>query len=574
MTRTHQARYRRSAMAATAALAVTVGVVAAAPDSASAQAAPKLSLIAATNSLTLDSWKEDPGVYLDLGTYLTAEGGPFELRVTRKSYKDPIVVKQLIQDGDKTTSKTLPAGLVKDFSGLPDFAQISITDTNRKVVVKKSEKYCPNNAAGRIDPDGPAKSKYPESCPPNAFTLGSVWGVEKGWASNTYAGFDSEPVKLAAGKYTAKVTVNKKYRDLFGISSKPQIIKLTVRERSWEDENGGGVGMRAKGADHSGHDMSAMKGMEGHGSMRPKAPAAPTSGAVPSYNVGHGPLIPAPPALPWALKKSSLRSAVAPVGDGPGRTDGSRQAPGAEPNAKRPTGKASVPDVPKPDLRSLPAYGIEISDGGQDVKGKDYLAFSANVWNAGPAQLVVDGFRKPGKELMDAYQYFYDADGKQVGYTPTGTMEWDPRPGHEHWHFTDFASYRLLKADQKETVRSGKEAFCLANTDAVDYTVKNANWHPGNTDLSTACGQENSISVREVLDVGSGDTYTQDLPGQSFDITNLANGTYYIQVLANPENRLKETNLDNNSALRKVVLGGKPGARTVKVPAHDLVNSN
>ncbi|MFI6691590.1 lysyl oxidase family protein [Streptomyces sp. NPDC050433] len=580
MTRTHQARIRRSVMAAGAALAVTAGVVAAAPDGDAAQTTPRLSLIAATNSLTLDSWKEDPGVYLDLGTYLTAEGGPFELKVTRKSYKDPVVVEQIIHNGGKTTAKALPAGLVEDFSGLPDFARISVTDTNRKVVLDKSEKYCPNNAAGRIDPDAPSKSKYPESCPPNAFTLGSVWGVEGGWASNTYAGFDSEPVKLAPGKYTAKVTVNKKYRDLFGISSKPQIIKLTVRERSWEDEGAAGMSSRSAASGHSGHDMSAMKGMAGmagmagHGAMRPKAPAAPTSGAGPSYNVGHGPLIPAPPALPWALKKASLRSAVAPVGDGPGRTDGSRKAPAVEPNAKRPTGKALVPDVPKPDLRSLPAYGIEISDGGQDVKGKDYLAFSANVWNAGPAQLVVDGFRSPGKELMDAYQYFYDADGEQVGYTPTGTMEWDPRPGHEHWHFTDFASYRLLKADQKETVRSGKEAFCLANTDAVDYTVKNANWHPGNTDLSTACGQENSVSVREVLDVGSGDTYTQDLPGQSFDITNLANGTYYIQVLANPENRLKETSLDNNSALRKVVLGGKPGARTVKVPAHDLVDSN
>lgn len=574
MTRTHNARFRRSAMAATAALAVTAGVVAAAPDGATAQTTPKLSLIAATKSLTLDSWKEDPGVYLDLGTYLTAEGGPFELKVTRKSYKDPVVAEQIIHDGDKTSAKTLPAGLVKDFSGLPDFAQITITDTNRKVVINKTEKYCPNNAAGRIDPDGPAKSKYPESCPPNAFTLGSVWGVENGWASNTYAGFDSEPVELAPGKYTAKVSVTKRYRDLFGVSSKPQIINLTVRERSWEDEEGMGLRGKSAAPGHSGHDMSAMKGMAGHGSMRPKAPAAPTSGAIPSYNVGHGPLIPAPPALPWALKKSSLRSAVAPVGDGPGRTDGSRKAPGASPNAKRPAGKASVPDVPKPDLRSLPAYGIQISDGGQDVKGKDYLAFSANVWNAGPAQLVVDGFRSPGKALMDAYQYFYDADGKQIGYTPTGTMEWDPRPGHEHWHFTDFASYRLLKADQKEQVRSGKEAFCLANTDAVDYTVENANWHPGNTDLSTACGQENSISVREVLDVGSGDTYTQDLPGQSFDITNLANGTYYIQVLANPENRLKETSLDNNSALRKIVLGGKPGARTVKVPAHELVDAN
>ncbi|MFE7137185.1 lysyl oxidase family protein [Streptomyces sp. NPDC057644] len=593
--RTH--RLTRPSIAIAAAVAVTAGVVAAAPDAKTAEPTPKLSLIAASKSVTLDSWKEDPGVYLDLGTYLTSENGAFELKVTRKSYKDPVVVTQVLRKGKKTTSKALPAGLVKDFSGLPDFAQVSVTNAAGKTVLKQSEAFCPNNASGRIRPDAPANSKYPQSCPVNPFTLGSVWGVENGWASNTYAGYYSEPVKLAAGTYTAKISVAKKYRDLFGIANKPQTVKVTVRERSYDDEEGAAAAPRGAarksaaghaghGAGHEGHGTAAEApaASAGHGAhaahgapARPEAPAARTTGAAPTFNVGHGPYPPAPPALPWALKKESLRRqafSAAKVGDRTGQTDGSRQAPGARPNAKRPTGKATVPDVPKPDLRSLPAYGITVSDGYEEVPGKDYLAFSANVWNAGPAKLVVDGFRSPGKKLMDAYQYFYDAKGKQVGYTPTGTMEWDPRPGHEHWHFTDFASYRLLKADKKESVRSGKEAFCLANTDAVDYTVKNANWHPDNTDLSTACGQENSISVREVLDVGSGDTYTQDLPGQSFDITNLPNGTYYIQVLANPENRLKETNHKNNSALRKVVLGGKKGARTVKVPAHDLVNAN
>ncbi|MEE1740200.1 lysyl oxidase family protein [Streptomyces sp. BE147] len=579
MTRSHQARMSRSAIAAAAAIAVTAGVVAAAPDAKKAAPTPKLSLIAASTSVTLDSWKEDPGVYLDLGTYVTAENGPLELRVNRKSYNDPIIAKQIIRDakGKQTGTKTLPKRLLKDFAGLPDFAKITVKDAAGKTVLDKTEAFCPNNASGRIHPEAPANSKYPQSCPVNPFTLGSVWGVENGWASNTYAGYYSTPVVLPAGKYTAKVSVTKAYRDLFGMADKPQTVKVTVRERSWEE----GEGVSGASA-MSGHDMSKMSGhdmsghsMPGHGAMRSPAPAAATSGAGPSYNVGHGPYAPAPPALPWAIKKAALKSAAsAQAGDGPGRTDGSRKAPAVQPNAKRPTGKASVPDVPKPDLRSLPAYGITVSDGYEEVPGKDYLAFSANVWNAGPAKLVVDGFRSPGKELMDAYQYFYDANGKQVGYTPTGTMEWDPRPGHEHWHFTDFASYRLLKADKKETVRSGKEAFCLANTDAVDYTVKNANWHPDNTDLSTACGQENSISVREVLDVGSGDTYTQDLPGQSFDITGLANGTYYIQVLANPEKRLKETDLTNNSALRKVVLGGKPGARTVTVPPHERVDAN
>ncbi|MEU6944664.1 lysyl oxidase family protein [Streptomyces sp. NPDC046316] len=585
MTRTRTTRLRRPLLAGTTAIAVmavTAGFVATTSESAKAATGPSLSLIAASNSITLTSWKEEPGVYLDLGTYLTAEGTPLELKVTRKSYKDPVTIAQTVYEGGKAKTKALPAGTVKDFSGLPGFAEITITDKAGKQVLSRAESFCPNNASGRVRPDAPATSKYPESCPTNPFTLGSVWGVEKGWAANTYAGSYTEPVKLAAGSYTAKVSVAKKYRDLFGIVNKPATVKVTVEERSYEDGRGAAA-RTARPGEHAGHGAShqappaAGAAHAGHGPGHAPTPAqagaAVTSGAGPSYNVGHGPLKAAPPALPWALKKQQAARSTA-VGDTGGQTDGSRKAPALGPMSKRPTGKPSVPDVPKPDLRSLPAYGITISDGGEDIPGKDYLAFSANVWNAGPAQLVVDGFRSPGKAKMDAYQYFYDAQGKQVGYTPTGTMEWDPRPGHVHWHFTDFASYRLLKADQKETVRSGKEAFCLANTDAVDYTVKNANWHPYNTDLATACGQENSISVREVLDVGSGDTYSQDLPGQSFDITNLPNGTYYIQVLANPENRLKETNTANNSALRKVVLGGKPGKRTVTVPAHDLVNAN
>ncbi|MGI5483647.1 lysyl oxidase family protein [Streptomyces lavendofoliae] len=588
MTRSPKARLGRSVIAGAAAVAVTAGIVAAAPDDKAAPSVPRLSLIAASPSVTLHSYKEEPGVYLDLGTYVTAENAPLELRVTRKSYKDPVVATQIVREGGRAKEKALPKGLVKDFGGLPGFLQVTVTDAAGRTVLKRSEAFCPNNASGRVRPDAPATSKYPESCPTNPFTLGSVWGVEKGWAANTYAGVYSEPVVLPAGKYTAKVSVAKRYRDVFGIADKPQTVKVTVREISSE----GGAGLAAAArrdspatghtahgtapGGHAGHTApAAPAGHAGHGAGTPAAPAAPTSGAGPSYNVGHGPLIPAPPAVPWAVKRQGLK-AGARMGDGAGRTDGSRKAPALKPAAERPVGRAAVPNVPKPDLRSLPAYGINVSEPATEGpdKGKDFLAFSANVWNAGPAQLVVDGFRSPGKQLMDAYQYFYDAKGKQVGYTPTGTMEWDPRPGHEHWHFTDFASYRLLKADRKVAVRSGKEAFCLANTDAVDYTVKNANWHPYNTDLSTACGRQNSISVREVLDVGSGDTYTQDLPGQSFDITSLPNGTYYIQVLANPEKRLKETDLTNNSALRKIVLGGRKGARTVTVPAHDLVNAN
>jgi hypothetical protein len=84
--------------------------------------------------------------------------------------------------------------------------------------------------------------------------------------------------------------------------------------------------------------------------------------------------------------------------------------------------------------------------------------------------------------------------------------------------------------------------------------------------LSTACGGPEALWVREVLPVGWGDTYYQGLPGQSFDVTDLPNGTYYVKVQANPGGHLYESNMANNVRLRKVILGGRPGHRTVRVP--------
>ena len=479
-------RYIRLATACGAA-----GVIAAVgtPSAQAAPAQPQLRLIAASPSVTLDRFDDDP-IFLDLGTYVVTGATPFELRVTRKSYHDPIVATQIVRRGPVSRPKSLPKGLVTDFGGLRRFIHVTLTDKAGKKVVDRDETFCPNSfQASRYHPDAPATSPYPTGCPDNPFTLGSVWGIQNGWAANTF-GDVGNPVSLALGTYTATASITKTYRDLFGIPADQATttIKVTVR-----------------------------KG----GSGKPPHPAA--------------------------------RAMSAP-----------------QPHAIRPTGPARVPAGPKPDLRPLPAWGIQVMPDGK----RDYLQFSANVWNAGPSPLVVDGFRRSGQDLMDAYQYFYDARGKEVGHAPTGTMEWDARDGHEHWHFTDFARYSLLNANQQQAVRSQKEAFCLAATDAIDYTVPNANWKPFNTDLHTACGDHGSLSVREVLDVGSGDTYTQSLPGQSFDITNLPNGTYYVQVVANPEHRLYESNLSNNVSLRQVILGGKPGARTVTVPPYELIDAS
>jgi hypothetical protein len=238
----------------------------------------------------------------------------------------------------------------------------------------------------------------------------------------------------------------------------------------------------------------------------------------------------------------------------------------AQAAATRPTGEPTAKPnrATVPDLVPMPSWGVRAT---LDEQGHDQVTFAATVWNAGPARLSVDGFRRNGTNTMDAYQDFY-RDGQRVGYQLVGTFEYDARPGHEHWHFSDFANYNLLDAAGTHVMRSGKEAFCLAPTDAENLTVPGAEWRPSYLGFSQ-CGTQASISLSETLPTGWGDTYVQSLPGQSFDISGLPNGTYQIEVLANPLGRLIETNTTNNRSLRHVELGGTPGHRTAVALAYD-----
>jgi Lysyl oxidase len=91
-------------------------------------------------------------------------------------------------------------------------------------------------------------------------------------------------------------------------------------------------------------------------------------------------------------------------------------------------------------------------------------------------------------------------------------------------------------------------------------------WRPDSLGFYSQCGDQNAIWTRVSLPSGWGDTYQQTLPGQSFDITSLPDGTYYIQIQANPLGQIHEVSTTNDSTYRMVILGGTPGARTVTVP--------
>lgn len=112
---------------------------------------------------------------------------------------------------------------------------------------------------------------------------------------------------------------------------------------------------------------------------------------------------------------------------------------------------------------------------------------------------------------------------------------------------------------------SGDSPLVVDGSRREGEDLMDAEWKPEHTDLATSCGDISSLSIREVLAAGRGDTYTQYRAGQSFTISDLPNGTYHVSVLANPDGRLHEQATDNNQSLREIKLSGKPDTRTVTV---------
>jgi hypothetical protein len=225
-----------------------------------------------------------------------------------------------------------------------------------------------------------------------------------------------------------------------------------------------------------------------------------------------------------------------------------------------PTVAAADPST-LPDLVAIPGYHVRLVN----RRGRNVLRFASTVWNAGPGQLVIEGFRRPGRATMDAHQYFVSHSGTAVGRASAGTMRFHAARGHEHWHLLQFSGYSLIEASGRRVVRGRKQSFCLAPTDAVDLTVPRATWVGRPADLETSCGSPLSIWIRETLAVGWGDTYGASLPGQAFDVTKLPNGRYHLRTQANPLASLREATTANNVAIRTIRLKGKGVRRRVTV---------
>jgi hypothetical protein len=504
-------RLRCAAAAAAGLTAASVlGPVAGAAQAAPASG-PRVKLVVAQRSMTVPRFGHR--VYLDPGIWVASLGSALQLDVQRPDYTTPLSITQVVHlPGGGTQQIPWPGSVIgKVPAGLRDFVRMTIRNARGKVVGSRRMEFCPDSYdPERSSPNGPATSPYPQECIGDPFPRSLVWGIAKGWAVDP-----AEQVftsfRLGLGHYTVTDTIMPTYTKLLGIpaASATATVRVNVVKGS------GCCGQAAAAAAAAARPLSRLHS---------RAPGQPRGRPLASA-----------PAVP---------------------------------------GLQNPPASALPDLVPLPSWGIFAQHirKSKHNSASDQLGFGATVSVGGNAPLDVEGFRSNGSPIMKAYQYFSE-NGKIIGRARAGTMGFDSKKGHHHWHFEQFAQYRLLNSQMQLAVHSHKVGFCIAPTDPVDLLLPAAQWQPSFLGFAGGqCGSTTALWVREMLPVGWADTYFQSVAGQSFNITGLRNGTYYIEIVANPQRVLHETDTSNDVSLRKVILGGTKGHRTVRVPAYDGID--
>ena len=160
-------------------LAVTaLALVASSPAGATATGSGgRLELLRASASVTLEKYPGTP-VYLDVGAYV-ASSIARQLNVTRAGYRSPIEVRQIAAG----SRGRCPRGSTTAGRACAASCATPSRNSAGAVIWSGSATFCPSGFnMQRVDPGGPANPTFPQFCGYNPFTLGDVWGLDRGWA--------------------------------------------------------------------------------------------------------------------------------------------------------------------------------------------------------------------------------------------------------------------------------------------------------------------------------------------------------------------------------------------------------
>ena len=217
------------------------------------------------------------------------------------------------------------------------------------------------------------------------------------------------------------------------------------------------------------------------------------------------------------------------------------------------------------------------------------LRFDNEVGNAhtGPFELVAEGVEADCDgdgtvatgERRVSQRIYTDANGN--GFfergtdtiftdTPAGCVVYHDEPTHHHAHYSDFASYSLVRLGDGVTVAgSSKVTFCIADVWRFRGSLAGS---PESRYYSGCNGLTQGLSA------GWSDEYPYTTAGQYIDLdpggTYIGDGDYCLVSIADPQGLVSETEDTNDAASVEIRLSrrGKkvqafPGTSCGSVPA-------
>jgi hypothetical protein len=212
-------------------------------------------------------------------------------------------------------------------------------------------------------------------------------------------------------------------------------------------------------------------------------------------------------------------------------------------------GAQAEPRLLYANLKTLKPQALRLDTETIDGEAHQLLRFSNTVYNSGAGPVELMGrtvTTATGQEKTKVYQRIYDAAGDRTTTEAVGVFAYHPT--HDHFHFGGFAEYQLwTRAEYDRWVRSdrtegsprradrlsSKITFCVMDTQKV-LRKPGMPRYP----VYDRCGRH-----LQGISSGWGDTYEYDLPDQWVDLgtTPLADGSYVLRSVADPENRFYES---------------------------------
>lgn len=206
-----------------------------------------------------------------------------------------------------------------------------------------------------------------------------------------------------------------------------------------------------------------------------------------------------------------------------------------------------------PDLFSWAKSGTYMYDVQIDRTQGRLLRFSVAIGNKGAGAFELHGdVQSDG--TTTATQWIYDQQGGHIERY-AGTFVFSDHAGHNHFHFANFANYRLRAVVGKNGIgavvaKSDKVGFAMFDGAVYDRSL------PGAPSSPVYIRQELTSLAPEGISVGWADVYARTLGDQWIDITGVPNGQYWIEVTVDPNDLLAESDESNNTTYVKVILKG------------------